>query len=987
MIRTKSQWFSSKRYDRTVRRLPAIGTALLIAVIVSSVGLHLLFATHAASASWQFASSGLEGSGFQNVVAYSPFKDSNGDRPILLGADIAGIHRSVDDGKSWTPVNLGLPNNHVASIVFSDVTPGKVYAATDSKLAVSTDFGSHWKGLAGVVNFDGNGTYQIGGVEHPRPTGVLIAQDNSGSTKYLYVATATQGVKRSSDDGATWDQVALAGDHLRSIALDPSNPDKLYVADANKGLQVSTNARGAMTFARAGAGPDIPEELRFIDGKLYVAAYTAGILMYDGAWHALNNGISLSSKWESLAGYRDTNGQLVLYAGCSEPVSGKNLMKSTDGGATWAPISTGSNVTISPLEYGQTSKWWASGSSYLAVQGNNFVTADIAIDPDNKNFLLVAGRGGAKAVVQSGTSYTWYPSVHGLMVTVNNTAVADPHLPGRVYIGSMDYTFLSSNDHGKTIISGTAPSGAPSTGDYIALDLDGPAGQASPVYLAASVRGQNTGNGHIYSNPDPVATPNAWTDENIPVNNDVLAIGVGHDSSGARVILASITNNGLYRKVGNTWTKITGTAPFSGGSYGTFAWKPNTQLVYAMDSAGVWRSNAAGAPGTWVKIAGGSAGYDNIDTIVIDPNDSSIVYASDSNLGGVVRINGANTSNPTVTKILAISSPGPIAINESGALYAHDRSGARLMRAVSPRTAAVATASASGPGFVNIADSFYADNNGHIRSLAVGPDDYVYTASNSAGMTVGTPSSAPADHVLPTVTMQTSATSIQVGKSVTMTATASDNIGVTRVEFYVDNNLVSTVSNPPFTSTWSATAAGTVTLTARAYDAAGNVGLSSPVTLTINPVLPPIDTVPPTASLTVSSTAVVVGDTVTATATAADDVGVTKVEFYAGNILVGTDATAPYTASWTATPAGNVTMIAKAYDAAGNVGPSAPVNIVVAPSSGTVPGDTNNDHRVNAGDYSVVINHLGQDYPPADFNHDGVVSAADLAILLSNWTW
>lgn len=672
-----------------------------------------------------FAPSGLNGAGFMNVVKFSPFKDSNGRRPVLIGADIAGIHRSVDGGKNWTISNVGLGGHHIASLMFSDSVPGKVYAATDDAMYVSTNFGQSWSSKPAPVGFDGNGKYFVkGSSEHPRPTGNLFAQDNSGPTKYLYAATATGGVKRSSNDGETWEQVALVGDHLRSIALSPTNPDVLYVADAYKGLQVSTNARGAMTFTRAGGGPDIPEELLFVNNKLYVAANTSGIFVYDGSWRALNNGISLSSAWESIAASPDGG---TLYVGCANPSGSRHTMRSTDGGASWSPISTGPGVSVSPMEYGQSINWWASNNKYLSFSGVNFVTSDIAVNPDNPAELIIAGRGGAKVGVRNGSGWTWYPAVHDLLATVNMMAAPDPKLPGRVYIGSMDYTILGSTDNANSVVNTLIkPAKAPSTGDYITFDPDGPPGKPSTVYLAASERGQNTRNGYLYSNPDPIGSPGAWTDEQIPVKNDVLSVGVGHSASGSRIILASITNSGLFRKDGSSWSKVNGAAPFASGGYGSFAWQPGSQLVYALDNGGVWRSDKAGAEGSWVKLSGASAEYGNINSLAIDPSNPDIVYASSKAFRGVVRISGTSK-----TTILQLSSPGPLGITPTGVLYVHDRNGARLLRSTNP--------SAANPAFTNTANRFYAQNNPNIRSLAVGPDGFVYTASNSAGFTAGRP--------------------------------------------------------------------------------------------------------------------------------------------------------------------------------------------------------------------------------------------------------
>jgi hypothetical protein len=52
-----------------------------------------------------------------------------------------------------------------------------------------------------------------------------------------------------------------------------------------------------------------------------------------------------------------------------------------------------------------------------------------------------------------------------------------------------------------------------------------------------------------------------------------------------------------------------------------------------------------------------------------------------------------------------------------------------------------------------------------------------------------------------------------------------------------------------------------------------------------------------------------------------------------------------------------------------------------------VSGDSNGDSRVNGIDYSQLAAHDGTSFPAADYNGDGIVGAADLAILLAAWTW
>jgi hypothetical protein len=69
--------------------------------------------------------------------------------------------------------------------------------------------------------------------------------------------------------------------------------------------------------------------------------------------------------------------------------------------------------------------------------------------------------------------------------------------------------------------------------------------------------------------------------------------------------------------------------------------------------------------------------------------------------------------------------------------------------------------------------------------------------------------------------------------TVAIAATASDDVSVIKVEFYVNGSLVCTDTTSSYNCTWRVpTASGrTYRLQAKAYDASGNVGLSSLVTV------------------------------------------------------------------------------------------------------------------------------------------------------------
>jgi hypothetical protein len=74
-----------------------------------------------------------------------------------------------------------------------------------------------------------------------------------------------------------------------------------------------------------------------------------------------------------------------------------------------------------------------------------------------------------------------------------------------------------------------------------------------------------------------------------------------------------------------------------------------------------------------------------------------------------------------------------------------------------------------------------------------------------------------------------------VNRTVSITVSASDDVGVTEVRFFVDGNLIGSDSSAPYSIDWdtSAEADGDHTLTAEAEDAAGNVGQSAETVVSV----------------------------------------------------------------------------------------------------------------------------------------------------------
>ncbi|MEA2238126.1 MAG: hypothetical protein QOC81_2850 [Thermoanaerobaculia bacterium] len=92
------------------------------------------------------------------------------------------------------------------------------------------------------------------------------------------------------------------------------------------------------------------------------------------------------------------------------------------------------------------------------------------------------------------------------------------------------------------------------------------------------------------------------------------------------------------------------------------------------------------------------------------------------------------------------------------------------------------------------------------------------------------------------------------------------------------------------------------------------------------------DTISPTTSITAPLNGATVSGTTSVNASASDNVGVTKVEFYLDGVLKSTDMTSPYSWSWDTTTAtnGSHSLTSKAYDAALNTGASTAVSVTVS---------------------------------------------------------
>ncbi|MBI2428639.1 MAG: T9SS type A sorting domain-containing protein [Ignavibacteriales bacterium] len=176
---------------------------------------------------------------------------------------------------------------------------------------------------------------------------------------------------------------------------------------------------------------------------------------------------------------------------------------------------------------------------------------------------------------------------------------------------------------------------------------------------------------------------------------------------------------------------------------------------------------------------------------------------------------------------------------------------------------------------------------------------------------------------------------------VVVAATASDNVGVTGVQFKVDGaNIGAEVTVAPYTVSLNVVTltAGTHTISAVARDAAGN---TKTATVSVTVILSIPDITAPTVSLTSPTNNSTVSGTTTLSATATDNVGVAGVQFTVDGVNFGSeDVSAPYSLSWNSALAanGSHSIGAIARDAGGNKTTSS-VTVTVSNTTGGTTSD------------------------------------------------
>ena len=213
-------------------------------------------------------------------------------------------------------------------------------------------------------------------------------------------------------------------------------------------------------------------------------------------------------------------------------------------------------------------------------------------------------------------------------------------------------------------------------------------------------------------------------------------------------------------------------------------------------------------------------------------------------------------------------------------------------------------------------------------------------------------SKGPQDHTPPAVSMTAPAAGSTVAGAVSVKVTATDNIGIARVDLLANGVKLASATVAPYAFSWDSTKVpnGGATLSATAYDSAGNSASATESVTVAN------NTQPPTVAISSPASGSTVKGTVAVNVSASSSVGVSRVDLKANGTLVGSATIAPFAFSWDTTkvPDGSVILSASAYNTAG-ASATASVNETVSNTTTTTTPSLSITSLNSSGGVSIAV--------------------------------
>ncbi len=474
--------------------------------------------------------------------------------PTLYAGTRGGVYRSLDGGDNWISNNTGLSEQAVLSLVQG--SNGTLYAGTSNGIFQGmTDGSGNWA----EIGIPSMGAVTSIAIDFADPADLA-------DIDILYATSATEGIFKSADGGATWSTInqGLATTDIRSILVHPQNRNLLYAGGVGAVFK-STDGGSQWTAIDLGTLENVSNPLPTASIKSMIS--TSGNILYAGGsaglvgvfksvnqgknWTAMSTRLA-SREVQALASHPDQPG--ILYAA----LSGDGIYKSIDGGGSWRE------------ENGPVAQ--------PAQQITEFVSSLIVDPGDPTRFYAGTSGGGVfRGTVGSDGHLTWLPMNTDTAATLPTGGVHSlailPGTPPTLYAGMFQNGIFKVIDNGSdTWVRVTADH--PGVGDDLS-DRSVFAFAIHPEFPSVLFAGTTTG---LFKSSDGGTSWNAIS-----------------DLEGIRVHFITFDPALL---------------PFGSG-------------MYVGTDSGVFKSLNEG--GNWMPLEDGMASP--VYTILVDPQQRSIVYA------------------------------------------------------------------------------------------------------------------------------------------------------------------------------------------------------------------------------------------------------------------------------------------------------------------------------------------------------------------------
>ena len=248
------------------------------------------------------------------------------------------IVKSTDGGASWNRATS--INSYIYSMTVDPINPDIVYAGGYMQVYKSSNGGSSWTGYS-VSNYY---IYRL--AVHPTSPSIVYAAGRV-YTGSVYV----MGFFKSTNSGSSWTNTYLSDSNgvAYSMALDPSDPDNIYVggyyyANSTFHPSVYKSTNGGTSFAETSTG--------IASSSYYVYALTvhpttsntiyAGTY-YGGIYRTTNGGSSWSLASPSTYRYLYDMSTTIARPNYVYVGADTCIYRSTNSGSTWSTLNSGLN--------------------------------------------------------------------------------------------------------------------------------------------------------------------------------------------------------------------------------------------------------------------------------------------------------------------------------------------------------------------------------------------------------------------------------------------------------------------------------------------------------------------------------------------------------------------------------------------------------------------------------------------------------------------